>query len=71
VDALSGATRLDDVKIQLSLGKMMSELNPHSSAQAWINAGFLLGGLYLLANSIEFLHHLIALHRSVRPPCWN
>jgi hypothetical protein len=33
VDALSGATRLDDVKIQLSLGKMMSELNPHSSAQ--------------------------------------
>ena len=56
VDALSGATRLDDVKTQLGLGKMMSELNAHSSAQAWVNAGFLLGGLYLLARRIIFWH---------------
>jgi electron transport complex protein RnfD len=35
---------------------MMSELNPHSSAQAWINAGFLLGGLYLLARRVIFWH---------------
>jgi electron transport complex protein RnfD len=56
IDALSGATRLDDVKTQLGLGKMMSELNAHSSAQAWVNAGFLLGGLYLLARRIIFWH---------------
>lgn len=56
VDALSGATRLDDVKTQLALGKMMSELNAHSNAQAWINMGFLLGGLYLLARRVIFWH---------------
>ncbi len=56
VDALSGATRLDDVKTQLGLGKMMGELNPYSGAQAWVNAGFLLGGLYLLARRVIFWH---------------
>lgn len=56
VDALSGATRLDDVKTQLALGKIISELNVHSNAYAWINAGFLLGGLYLLAMRVIFWH---------------
>lgn len=56
VDALSGATRLDEVKTQLALGKTISDLNLHSTAQAWINAGFLLGGLYLLISRIIFWH---------------
>lgn len=56
VDALSGATRLDDVKTQLALGKIISELNVHSNAYAWINTGFLLGGLYLLARRVIFWH---------------
>ncbi len=56
VDALSGATRLDDVKTQLALGKIISELSVHSTAQAWINAGFLLGGLYLLVRRVIFWH---------------
>lgn len=54
VDALSGATQLDEVKTQLSLGKVISELTPHSTAQAWVNMGFLLGGLYLLARRVIF-----------------
>lgn len=54
IDALSGATRLDDVKTQLGLGKMMSELNVHSNTQAWVNMGFLLSGLYLLARRVIF-----------------
>lgn len=53
-DALSGATRLDEVKTQLMLGKMMSEINAYSVAQAWINMGFLLGGLYLLIRRVIF-----------------
>ncbi len=60
VDALSGATRLDDVKTQLGLGKIISELSVHSVAQAWINAGFLLGGLYLLVRRIIFWHIPVA-----------
>lgn len=56
VDALSGATRLDDVKNQLKLGKIISELNTHSIAQMWINLGFLLGGLYLIIRRIIFWH---------------
>lgn len=54
VDALSGATRLDEVKTQLSLGETIDDLNVHSTAQAWINAGFLLGGLYLITRRIIF-----------------
>ncbi|SMN14007.1 Electron transport complex protein RnfD [Bathymodiolus heckerae thiotrophic gill symbiont] len=53
-DALSGATRLDEVKTQLSLGGVISELTLHSTAQAWVNMGFLLGGLYLLARRVIF-----------------
>lgn len=59
-DALSGATRLDDVKTQLALGKLISELSVHSTAQAWINAGFLLGGLYLLIRRVIFWHIPVA-----------
>ncbi|WP_428086327.1 RnfABCDGE type electron transport complex subunit D [Candidatus Thioglobus sp.] len=55
-DGLSGATKLDEVKNSLSL----VQLNPHSSAQAWINAGFLVGGLYLLARKIIFWHIPVA-----------
>ncbi|CAC9562987.1 Electron transport complex protein RnfD [uncultured Gammaproteobacteria bacterium] len=53
-DALSGATQLDEVKTQLALGKMMSEMSAHSTAQAWVNMGFLLGGLYLLIRRVIF-----------------
>ncbi|RUA06873.1 MAG: electron transport complex subunit RsxD [Gammaproteobacteria bacterium] len=56
VDALSGATRLDEVKTQLGLGKTISELTLHSTAQAYINAGFLLGGFYLLVRRVIFWH---------------
>lgn len=56
VDALSGATRLDDIKMQLALGKIISELNVYSNTQMWINVGFLLGGLYLLARRVIFWH---------------
>ena len=54
VDALSGATHLDDVKTQLGLGKMISEINVHSATQAWVNMGFLLGGVYLLIRRVIF-----------------
>jgi electron transport complex protein RnfD len=60
VDALTGATRLDEVKTQLALGKIISELSVHSTAQAWINAGFLLGGLYLLMRNIIYWHIPVA-----------
>lgn len=60
VDALSGATQLDEVKTQLALGKSISELSVHSTAQAYINAGFLLGGLYLLIRRIIFWHIPVA-----------
>ncbi len=56
VDALSGATQLDNVKTQLALGKMVSELDVHSISQAWINLGFLLGGLYLLFRRVITWH---------------
>ena len=56
VDALSGATQLDDVKTQLALGKMVSELDVYSISQAWINLGFLLGGLYLLFRRVITWH---------------
>ncbi|CAB5496422.1 Electron transport complex protein RnfD [Bathymodiolus thermophilus thioautotrophic gill symbiont] len=54
VDALSGATHLDEVKTQLGLGKMISEINVHSTTQAWVNMGFLLGGVYLLIRRVIF-----------------
>jgi electron transport complex protein RnfD len=59
-DSLSGATRLDDVKTQLSLGNNIESLQIYSSSQAWINAGFLLGGIYLLIRKIIFWHIPVA-----------
>ena len=56
VDSLSGATRLDDVKTQLALGGFISNLELHSTSQAWINLSFLLGGLYLLFRRIITWH---------------
>ncbi|KAA0441162.1 MAG: RnfABCDGE type electron transport complex subunit D, partial [Candidatus Thioglobus sp.] len=56
VDAISGATRLDEVRVQLGLGKSINDLSLHSAAAAWINAGFLLGGLYLLLRRVVFWH---------------
>lgn len=55
-DGLSGATRLDDVKTNLSLGNDLSTLHLYSVSQAWINIGFLLGGIYLLARKIIAWH---------------
>ena len=60
VDALSGATQLDEVKTQLALGKVVSELEVHSISQAWVNAGFLLGGLYLIVRKIITWHIPVA-----------
>ncbi|MCS5586541.1 MAG: RnfABCDGE type electron transport complex subunit D, partial [Gammaproteobacteria bacterium] len=60
VDALSGATQLDEVKTQLALGKVISELEVYSISQAWINAGFLLGGLYLIVRKIITWHIPVA-----------
>ncbi|TEU21395.1 MAG: RnfABCDGE type electron transport complex subunit D, partial [Gammaproteobacteria bacterium] len=60
IDALSGATQLDEVKTQLALGKVISELEVYSISQAWINAGFLLGGLYLIVRKIITWHIPVA-----------
>ncbi|MBE8189399.1 MAG: RnfABCDGE type electron transport complex subunit D [Candidatus Thioglobus sp.] len=59
-DALTGATKLDSLKTQLALGKSATELSINSISQAWINLGFLLGGLYLLARKIILWHIPIA-----------
>ena len=56
VDGLSGATRLDEVKSQLKLGYLIQELDISAISQSWINIGFLLGGVYLLARRIIFWH---------------
>ena len=55
-DSLSGATRLDEVKTGLSLGNNLATIQVHSTSQAWINAGFLVGGIYLLARKVIFWH---------------
>lgn len=54
VDALSGATKLDEIKTGLSLGNDISTMASHSMAHLWINIGFLLGGIYLLIRRIIF-----------------
>ncbi len=54
VDALSGATKLDEIKTGLSLGNDISTLSGFSEAHLWINIGFLLGGIYLLIRKIIF-----------------
>ncbi len=55
-DGLSGATRLDEVKTGLSLGNNLATMQVHSISQTWINAGFLVGGIYLLARKVIFWH---------------
>lgn len=60
VDTLTGATKLDQVKTQISLGSMVDSLDIYSVSQSWINAGFLLGGLYLLIRKIIFWHVPVA-----------
>lgn len=59
-DGISGATRLDDVKTSLSLGSDIATLQVRSISQAWINIGFLVGGVYLLARKIIFWHIPVA-----------
>ncbi len=59
-DGISGATRLDDVKTSLSLGSDIATLQVRSVSQAWINIGFLAGGIYLLARKIIAWHIPVA-----------
>jgi electron transport complex protein RnfD len=59
-DGISGATRLDDVKTSLSLGGDIATLQVRSISQAWINIGFLAGGIYLLVRKIIFWHIPVA-----------
>ncbi len=59
-DGISGATRLDDVKTSLSLGSDIATLQVRSISQAWINIGFLAGGIYLLVRKIIFWHIPVA-----------
>lgn len=54
VDILTGATKLDEVKMQISLGTHIENLDIYSLSQSWINAGFLVGGLYLLIRKIIY-----------------
>mgnify|MGYP000551269848 FL=1 len=59
-DGLSGATRLDEIKTGLSLGNNLATMQVYSTSQAWINAGFLVGGIYLLARKVIFWHIPVA-----------
>ena len=52
IDGLTGATSLDYLKTQLTMGISIQELELNSISQLWINIGFLLGGIYLLLRRI-------------------
>jgi electron transport complex protein RnfD len=54
IDGLTGATSLDHVKTQLTMGIPIQELELNSISQLWINIGFLIGGIYLLLRRIIF-----------------
>ena len=54
IDGLTGATNLDHLKTQLTMGISIQELELNSISQLWINIGFLLGGIYLLLRRIIF-----------------
>ena len=54
IDGLTGATSLDHVKTQLTMGIPIQELELNSISQLWINIGFLIGGSYLLLRRIIF-----------------
>jgi Predicted NADH:ubiquinone oxidoreductase, subunit RnfD len=64
VDALSGATQLDEVKTQLALGKVVAELDVPSISQAWINAGFLLGWIVFNCSQDYYLAYSCGVY------CW-
>lgn len=53
IDAISGATNLDIVRTQLSLGKLLDDII-YSASSFWVNIGFLLGGIYLLLRRVIF-----------------
>jgi len=54
IDGLTGATSLDYLKTQLTMGISIQELELNSISQLWINIGFLLGGIYLLLRRIIY-----------------
>jgi len=54
IDGLTGATSLDHLKTQLTIGISIQELELNSISQLWINIGFLLGGIYLLLRRIIY-----------------
>ena len=54
LDGLTGATTLDHVRTQLTMGFSLQELEFNSISQLWINIGFLIGGIYLLLRRIIF-----------------
>ena len=54
IDGLTGATSLDRLKTQLTMGVSIQELELSSISHLWINIGFLLGGIYLLLRRIIF-----------------
>ncbi len=54
IDGLTGATSLDHLKTQLTMGISIQELELNSISQLWINIGFLLGGIYLLLRRIIY-----------------
>ncbi len=56
IDAISGATKLDEIKNSLSLSSSIQQLEIHFPSQAWINVGFFFGGLYLLFRKIISWH---------------
>ncbi|ABA57675.1 Electron transport complex, RnfABCDGE type, D subunit [Nitrosococcus oceani ATCC 19707] len=68
IDALSGATPLDYAKTQLGLGQPMAEIRVQplfgivgGQGWEWINAGFLLGGLWLLYKRVISWHIPLAM----------
>ena len=61
IDGLTGATSLDHLKTQLTMGISIQELELNSISQLWINIGFLLGGIYLLFRRIIFWQIPVAL----------
>jgi Na+-translocating ferredoxin:NAD+ oxidoreductase subunit D len=70
-DGFTMATPLDHSKTAISMGSMTSEINSNSNFNlasenwTWINLGYLLGGLYLLALRIIHWHIPFSLLASV------
>ena len=60
VDAITAATRLDEVKTQLTLGLPIADFASASVSQMWVNLGFLFGGLYLLLRKVILWHIPVA-----------